>query len=88
MGEKTYRTYRWGKGVQVWLTESRDFRTPNTMKDGPEKTIWGKEQKEWLMKTLLASDADWKVLISPNPIVGPDRSNKADNHANAAFGSR
>jgi alkaline phosphatase D len=55
------------------------------MKDGPDKTIWGAEQKKWLKDTLLASDATWKVLVSPTPIVGPDRGNKADNHANTAF---
>jgi alkaline phosphatase D len=48
MGEKTYRTFRWGKGLQIWLTEGRDFRSPNNMPDGPEKTIWGREQMEWL----------------------------------------
>ena len=42
MGEKTYRTYRWGKDVQIWMTENRDFRSTNRMKDGPEKTILGK----------------------------------------------
>jgi alkaline phosphatase D len=85
MGEKTYRTYRWGKGLQVWMTEGRDFRSPNPMPDGPQKSIWGAEQKRWLYRTILASDADWKVLISPTPIVGPDRTNKHDNHANDAF---
>ena len=85
MGDLPYRTFRWGKGLQVWIVEGRDFRSPNTMEDGPEKSIWGQEQKRWLKETLLASDADWKVLVSPTPIVGPDRSNKADNHANAAF---
>ena len=85
MSEKPYRTFRWGKGLQIWLTEGRDFRSPNTMPDGPEKSIWGAEQKKWLMESLLASDADWKVLISPTPIVGPDRPNKRDNHANATF---
>ncbi len=87
MSEKPYRTFRWGKGLQVWVVEGRDFRSPNTMPDGPDKTIWGAEQKRWLMETLLASDADWKVLVSPTPIVGPDRTNKADNHANVAFKS-
>ncbi len=82
MGEKTYRTVRWGKGVQVWMTENRDFRSPNEMPDGPEKSIWGKEQKSWLMETLLASDADHRIIISPNPIIGPDRLMKGDNHAN------
>jgi alkaline phosphatase D len=85
MGDKTYRTARWGKALEVWFVEGRDFRSPNTMEDGPDKTIWGDEQKQWLKETLLASDADWKVLVSPTPIVGPDREKKADNHANAAF---
>ena len=86
LGEKTYRTVRWGQGLQVWFTEGRDFRSPNNMPDGPEKTIWGKEQMEWVKSSILASDADFKVLVSPTPIVGPDRGNKADNFSNKAFG--
>jgi len=86
MGEKTYRTFRWGKGLQIWLTEGRDFRSPNNMPDGPDKTIWGKEQMEWVKSSILASNATFKVLISPTPIVGPDRGNKADNFSNKAFG--
>ena len=82
MSEKPYRTFRWGKGVQIWMTESREFRSSNTMEDGPAKSIWGAEQKAWLMATLLASDADHRIIISPNPIVGPDRLMKGDNHAN------
>jgi len=39
MGEKTYRTFRWGKDLQIWLVEGRDFRSPNDMPDGPGKTI-------------------------------------------------
>ncbi|MEO1997951.1 MAG: alkaline phosphatase D family protein, partial [Planctomycetaceae bacterium] len=85
MGRKTYRTIRWGSGLQIWLVEGRDFRSPNTMADGPQKTIWGQQQREWLMQSILASDADFRVLISPTPIVGPDRSKKADNHSNRAF---
>ncbi|MFN4259003.1 MAG: alkaline phosphatase D family protein [Gemmataceae bacterium] len=86
MGDKPYRTFRWGKGLQIWVVEGRDFRSPNTMKDGPDKTIWGAEQKKWFKDTVLASDADWKVLISPTPIVGPDRpKGKNDNHSNDAF---
>ena len=83
MSEKTYRTFRWGKGLQIWLLEGRDYRSPNRMKDGPDKTIWGRTQRAWLYKTLAESDADWRVVISPTPIVGPDRTRgKRDNHAN------
>lgn len=85
MGEKTYRTIRWGKDLQVWLVEGRDFRTPNDMEDGPEKTIWGAEQKQWFFDSVQASDATFKILISPTPVVGPDRSKKNDNHANKGF---
>ncbi len=82
MSDPTYRTFRWGKGVQIWLTEGRDYRSPNGMPDGPQKTLWGKQQFQWLKRTLLQSDADWRILISPTPIIGPDRVTKMDNHAN------
>jgi alkaline phosphatase D len=71
--------------LQVWIVEGRVYRSPNNAPDGPDKTIWGKEQRDWLMQTILASDADFRVLVSPTPIVGPDRTNKGDNHSNKAF---
>ena len=85
LGESIYRTFRWGRDLQIWLTDGRDFRSRNSMPDGPDKSIWGREQKEWLKRTLLESDATWKLLISPTPIVGPDRPNKNDNLANRGF---
>lgn len=81
----SYRTVRWGRDLQVWFSDGRDFRSPNGMKDGPDKTIWGKEQKAWFKKTVGQSTARWKVLVSPTPLVGPDRKGKNDNHANAGF---
>lgn len=83
--EKPWRTVRWGKDVQIWLPEGRDFRSPNDAPDGPEKTIWGAEQKAWFKKTVEESDATFRILISPTPVVGPDRQNKSDNHANQVF---
>ncbi|WP_372721129.1 family 16 glycoside hydrolase [Novipirellula sp.] len=80
-----YQTVSWGKHAQIWVLEGRDFRSPNTMPDGPEKTILGEEQKDWLLQTLKESDATFKLLFSPTPIVGPDRDNKSDNHANDNF---
>ena len=79
---KTYRTYRLNKNLQIWLVEGRDYRSPNNMEDGPNKTIWGEEQKKWLQDTLLTSDATFKVLITPTPMIGPDYDHKQDNHAN------
>jgi alkaline phosphatase D len=85
IGERDFRTIRWGRDLQVWFTDGRDYRSPNTMPDGPDKTIWGAEQKEWFKRTVKESTATWKVLVSPTPLVGPDRGNKNDNHSNAGF---
>lgn len=85
IGGRTYRTYRWGKDVQIWMVEGRDYRSPNTDPDGPEKTIWGAEQIAWFKDTVEKSDATFKILVSPTPIVGPDRDNKFDSHANIGF---
>lgn len=84
-GDWGYRTVRWGKDLQIWMVEGRDYRSPNDMPDGPGKTIWGAEQFDWLKRTVKASDAMFKVLISPTPLVGPDRDSKGDNHANSNF---
>ncbi len=83
--DKPYRTFRWGKDLQVWLPEGREFRSPNTMKDGPEKSILGKEQWAWLEETMKGSDATFKLYLSATPVVGPDRGGKSDNHANEGF---
>ena len=87
--EKTpmYRRFRWGTEVEIWLPEARDYRSPNPEPDGPNKSIWGPEQKRWLQETLANSPARWKFVINPNPVIGPDHGRKRDNHANPTFAS-
>lgn len=80
-----YTTVNWGRDLQVWFLEGRDYRSPNNMPDGPDKSILGARQKEWLFETLGKSTAKFKLIFSPTPIVGPDRKNKNDNHANVIF---
>lgn len=84
-GSLPYRTFRWGKHLQIWLVEGREYRSPNTVPDGPDKTIWGTKQMQWLQEDMVRSNATFRVLISPTPIVGPDRRNKHDNHCNKDF---
>jgi N-sulfoglucosamine sulfohydrolase len=84
-GSPTYRTHRVGRDMQLWFVEGRDYRSPNAMPDGPEKSIWGKEQRDWLQRTIKESDATYKLLISATPMIGPDDAHKSDNHANAGF---
>jgi len=84
--EKANRTFRWGRDLQVWLMEGRDFRTPDwAEKRASSPTLWGREQIKWLGDTLAASTATFRLIITTVPVVGPDRSNKDDNYANAGF---
>ena len=76
----TYRTYRCGQLLQVWFPENRDYRSANLSPDGPEKTIWGKRQRDWLQRTLMESDATFRIIVSPTPMIGPDDLRKKDNH--------
>jgi alkaline phosphatase D len=83
---KANRTFRWGRDLQVWLMEGRDYRTPDWAENpGPAPALWGRDQIKWLGETLAASTATFRVILTTVPVVGPDRSNKDDNYANAGF---
>ncbi|TWU54325.1 PhoD-like phosphatase [Rubripirellula tenax] len=82
---RPYKTVRWGKDLQVWMMEGRDFRDVHPEGPDQEPSIWGAQQKEWFFKSFAESDATFRVLISPTPVVGPDRKGKNDNHANKEF---
>ena len=80
-----YRTVRWGRHLQVWMVEGRDFRTVRS-KDGRQAaTIWGSPQIAWLERSLAESAATFRLLITATPIVGPDRPQKDDNYSNSGF---
>jgi len=80
-----YANIRWGRDLEIWILEGRDYRSANTTADGPAKTILGADQKAWLFDTLEKSEAAFKLIFSPTPVVGPDRDKKRDNHANEVF---
>lgn len=82
---KPYRTIRRGKDLQIWMVEGREYRSPNEDPDGPGKTIWGEDQIEWFKTSVESSDATFKILFTATPVVGPDRENKKDNHANKVY---
>jgi alkaline phosphatase D len=84
-GDKPYKTIRWGRDLQIWIMEGRNYRSNNHIPDGPDKTIWGQEQKEWLFRSLTTSDATYKIVISSSPILGPDRPAKNDNYSNSGY---
>ena len=81
---KPYRSLRYGKDLEIWFVEGRIFRNTDNVKS-PESSIWGPEQKAWFTESVKSSDATFKILMSPTPVVGPDRDSKKDNHANATY---
>lgn len=55
--------YNYG-GVDFFMLDGRYHRSPNSSPDGPDKTMLGAGQLEWLQRRLLASRAPFKVLVS------------------------
>ena len=79
----TYRTFRVNDWLQIWYVEGRDYRDANDRPDGPNKSIWGLKQMNWLKETLLQSDTVFKFLLSATPMIGPGAGDeKRDSHVN------
>jgi alkaline phosphatase D len=53
--------------VELFLLDTRMFRSPNADPDGPDKTLLGREQMTWLKSGLQASSASFKVILSSVP---------------------
>jgi alkaline phosphatase D len=77
-----YRTHQISRDLQIWFLEGRDYRSDNRSPADSKKSIWGEAQRKWLEVTLQSSTAKWKIIVSPTPLVGPDRASKSDNHTN------
>jgi alkaline phosphatase D len=71
--ERLYRTLRWGKHLQLFVLDTRQYRDANIADDSPErpKTMLGREQLTWLKETLVRSNATWKVIVSSVPMSIP-----------------
>ena len=63
--------YRFSAGVaDVWVLDQRRFKSAPTDPDTPAKTLLGGEQRKWLLRTLAASKAPFKVICSPCTLAG------------------
>ena len=69
--QRIYRSFRWGKHLELFLLDARSYRSPNHQLDGPGKTLLGAEQLAWLKRSLKASDATWKIVSSDVPLSIP-----------------
>ncbi len=85
---RIYRSFRWGKDLEIFLLDTRSYRARNDMADteGNAKTMLGQEQLDWLRHGLKASTAVWKVVASSVPLSIPlgGGPNGCDGWANGA----
>jgi alkaline phosphatase D len=71
--KRLYRSLRWGKHLELFVLDTRQYRDANSASDSPDrpKTMLGREQLTWLKDSLVASDATWKVIVSSVPMSIP-----------------
>jgi alkaline phosphatase D len=82
---RLYRKFRWGKLLEVFILDTRQYRSPNTERDGPAKTMLGRTQRRWLLDEVAASQALWKVVVSSVPMSVPTgRPERRDAWSNAS----
>lgn len=59
---RLYRSFRWGKAVELFILDTRQYR------DVGKGSILGQKQKQWFFKALSRSTADFKFIITSVPI--------------------
>ncbi len=61
---RIYRRLRWGRHAELFVLDTRQYRDRNDRLDLPDapKTMLGELQREWLLESLAASDATWRIV--------------------------
>jgi alkaline phosphatase D len=81
---RLYRSFRWGALLEVFILDTRQYRSANTTVDGPGKTMLGAAQRRWLLDSVTASTAVWKVVVSSVPLSVPTGGRSHDSWSNAS----
>jgi alkaline phosphatase D len=68
---RIYRSVRWGRLLEVFIADTRQYRSDNRLPDGPGKTMLGAAQRRWLIDGVTRSTALWKVVVSSVPLSVP-----------------
>lgn len=82
---RLYRRFRWGRLLEVFILDTRQYRSPNTDIDGPGKTMLGAAQRRWLIEGVTASSATWKVVVSSVSLSVPTGRLARDSWSNATL---
>jgi alkaline phosphatase D len=88
---RLYRRVRYGADLEVFVLDTRQYRSRNGEPDGPNKTMLGPAQRAWLLDGLARSGATWKVIVTSVPLAIPKPGSKTspgcDSWARAADGT-
>lgn len=68
---RLYRRVRWGALLEIFILDTRQYRSPNQDPDGPGKTMLGPAQRQWLVDGVAASRATWKIVVTSVPLSMP-----------------
>lgn len=68
---RLYRQFRYGADLEIFLLDTRQYRSRNEDLDGTDKTMLGKTQLAWLLNGLVKSTATWKVIATSVPLSIP-----------------
>ncbi|MBI2218469.1 MAG: alkaline phosphatase D family protein [Candidatus Rokubacteria bacterium] len=68
---RLYRRFRYGRLAEVFILDTRQYRSRNCQPDGPDKTMLGARQRRWLIDALTTSAAVWKIVASSVPLSIP-----------------
>jgi alkaline phosphatase D len=68
-GSLIYRTQRFGRHLEVFFVDMRSYRAPNDVNTNNARVaMMGETQLAWLISSLKASNATWKILSMHDPI--------------------
>lgn len=76
-----YRSIPWGKALEVFVLDTRTYRSANGSPTTAGKTMLGATQKQWLLKALEASTATFKVVVTSVPLRHGSAADGWDGHA-------
>ena len=57
--------------MELFILDTRQYRSSNAEPDGPGKTMLGSAQRDWLLGGLARSTASWKLIATSVPLSNP-----------------
>jgi alkaline phosphatase D len=81
---RLYRSVRWGRLLEVFILDTRQYRSPNREPDGQAKTMLGPAQRRWVIEGVAASTAVWKVVVTSVSLSVPTGRDFRDSWSNAS----